>query len=49
MFVMFLVFHLEMSGKDVNDKQSLNKAPKLVTLLISHLEISGNDINDGQL
>ena len=45
---MFLVFHLDISGKDINDEQLKNKALRLLTLLIFQLKISVKDINDEQ-
>ena len=48
MFILLtlLTFHLEISGIDIKDEHSGNKADILLTLLTFHLEISGIDIND---
>ena len=48
MFFTLLVFHFEISGKDINDEQRENKSLIFVTLLVFHFEISGKDINDEQ-
>ena len=48
MLVILLVFHLEISGKVFNDKQSKNIPHILIILLVFHLEISGKDFNDEQ-
>ena len=48
MLITFLVFHLEISGKDKTDEQSLNKLLISLTFEISHLEISGNVSNDSK-
>jgi hypothetical protein len=44
--VILLTFHLEISGKNINDEHPENKSHILVSFLTSHLEISGKDIND---
>ena len=38
-----MYFHFEISGNDIKDEQSWNKADILVELLVFHFEISGND------
>jgi len=40
------MFHLEISGNDINELQSLNKEYILVTFEVFHFDISGNDINE---
>jgi len=40
------VFHLDISGKDINDEQFKNNPSILITLSVFHLDISGKDIND---
>ena len=42
----FLVFHLNLSGKYINDEHFKNIESIFFTLLIFHLDISGKDIND---
>ena len=49
MFETLSIFHFEISGIDVNDKQPENKPDILVALFVFHFEISGNDSNDEQL
>ena len=48
-FVTLEVFHLDISGNDINEWQS-SKHPKcfpiVLTLEKSHFEISGNEVND---
>ena len=45
-FLTLIVFHFEISGKDVNDDHNLKIYIILVTLLVFHFEISGKDDND---
>ena len=39
------VFHLDISGNDINEVHSKNKDLIPMTLEVSHLDISGNDTN----
>ena len=48
MDVTLLVFHLEISGKDINDEHSKNNSLKSLASLIFQIEISGNNSNDEQ-
>ena len=47
--VTLLVFHLEISGNDINDEQSANHKVIKIILLVFHLDISGHDFNELQL
>ncbi len=42
----YIVFHLEISGKEVKHLQMLNIYLIFITLTIFHLEISGNGKDD---
>ena len=46
--VTLLVVHVELSGKVVNNEQSLKIQTIFLTLIVSHLEISGKDFNEEQ-
>ena len=48
-FIYFLIFHLDISGKDDNDLQSQNILLIFLTLLVFHLDISGKNDNELQL
>ena len=47
--VTFIVFHLDISGKDINELHLENIPLILVTFVVFHLDISGKDINELQL
>ena len=40
------MFHLDISGNDINDKHSPNIERILITLSVFQLDISGKDFND---
>ena len=42
----FLVFHLDISGKEINEIQFVNIELISVTLLVFQLDISGNENKD---
>ena len=42
------MFHLDISGKEINDEQPKNIAFILFIFSQFHFEISGNDINEEQ-
>ena len=44
----FLVFHIDISGKEDKEEQLKNIAPITLALLIFHIDISGNEDNDEQ-
>ena len=44
-----LVFHLDISGNDINDEHSKNNPLILFILFVFHLEISGKEIKDEHL
>ena len=44
-----LVFNFEISGKSVNNEQSLKIQPKSIIILVFHFEISGKIFNDEHL
>ena len=46
MSITLVVFHFDISGKDINDEHPLNIPLKLVLIFVFHLEISGKDISD---
>ena len=41
--------HLDISGKEVNDKQPRKMQAISTTLPVFHFDMSGNEINDEQL
>ena len=46
MFIKLEVFHLDISGNDINEEHSLNMKLISLTLEVFNLDISGNDINE---
>ena len=46
MYLTLIVFHLDKSGRDINDEHEENISLILVTLFVFHFDISGKDIND---
>ena len=45
---MFLTFHLEMSGNEINEEHPQNKKDILNTFAVFHFEISGISFKDLQ-
>ena len=48
MLSILLIFHVDISGNEINEEQFLNNAPISIVLDKSHFDISGNDFNDEQ-
>ena len=46
--MILFVFHFDISDKDINDEQPLNKKLMSVNCSVSQFEISGNDIINEQ-
>ena len=49
MLVLFVIFHIEISGKDNNEEHPENKHIISVTFSVIHFDISGNDFKEEQL
>ena len=45
-YLIFLISHLEISGRDCNDLQAENVMTIPFTFLVTNLEIFGNNTND---
>ena len=48
MLIILFVFQLEISGKEFNDEQFLNKELISIIFFVFHLEITGNSIKEVQ-
>ena len=46
LYLFLLVFQFEISGKDFNNEQLLNRYFILIRLFVFHFEVSGNDDNN---